>query len=247
MTVRKMVQSVSSTSKVVLVDLTPNNVGTVRKINSVLFPVRYSEKFYAEILHESLADFCKLIYFNDLPVGAVCCRVETDPTSVPTYGSSVTPDHMPEGKLYIMTLGVLAPYRRHGLATKLLNHVIQEALKSQEAPPPPPPPKPEPTPAPSVETKKTLQKGKKTAGSKAQEATKQPSKEAPPPIEEEERTQLPKLTSVYVHVQHGNEDAKAFYLRHGFELEGEVKDYYRKVEPRDAWIFSRRIIKSSEA
>lgn len=39
---------------------TPNNLGTVRKINSVLFPVRYSEKFYQQILDETLSDFCKL-------------------------------------------------------------------------------------------------------------------------------------------------------------------------------------------
>ncbi|EGF98575.1 uncharacterized protein MELLADRAFT_40782, partial [Melampsora larici-populina 98AG31] len=156
---------------------TPNNVGTVRKINTVLFPVRYSEKFYLQILEESLSDFCKLIFFNDLPVGAVCC------------GMDLPQSQQRESYVYIMTLGVLAPYRRRGLATKLLDHVIQEALKMH----------------------------------------------------------LPKLTSVYVHVQFGNDDAKTFYERHGFVVEGEVKDYYRKIEPRDAWILVKQITKPVEA
>ena len=42
------------------------------------------------------------VYFNDIVVGGVCCRIETEGD---------------QRRLYIMTLGVLAPYRRLGIGT----------------------------------------------------------------------------------------------------------------------------------
>ena len=47
-------------SPVTFASLTPNNLGTVRKLNSVIFPVRYSDKFYADILLPEVEDFCQL-------------------------------------------------------------------------------------------------------------------------------------------------------------------------------------------
>jgi hypothetical protein len=35
---------------ITLDDLTPQNIGVLKKLNSVLFPVPYSEKFYKESL-----------------------------------------------------------------------------------------------------------------------------------------------------------------------------------------------------
>ena len=40
--------------------LTPNNLGVVRKLNSVLFPVRYAEKYYKDILAPEVEEFCQL-------------------------------------------------------------------------------------------------------------------------------------------------------------------------------------------
>jgi hypothetical protein len=40
--------------------LTPKNIGTVRKLNSVLFPIKYSDKFYQGILASEVEDFCQL-------------------------------------------------------------------------------------------------------------------------------------------------------------------------------------------
>jgi len=102
----------SPPSRVSFASLTPNNLGTVRKLNSVLFPIKYSDKFYHDILHPNVEDFCKLIYYNDIPVGTVCCRLET--------GDGET-------KLYIMTMGVLAPYRSRGVGSKCLEQILAAA------------------------------------------------------------------------------------------------------------------------
>ncbi|EGN99817.1 hypothetical protein SERLA73DRAFT_180040 [Serpula lacrymans var. lacrymans S7.3] len=98
--------------RVSFASLTPNNLGTVRKLNSVLFPIRYSEKFYQDILLPELEDFCKLVYYNDVPVGTICCRLETT--------DGVT-------KLYLMTMGVLAPYRCRKLGSQSLELIVKAA------------------------------------------------------------------------------------------------------------------------
>ncbi|CAE6349599.1 unnamed protein product [Rhizoctonia solani] len=106
-------------ARISLASLTPNNLGTLRKLNSVLFPIRYSEKFYREVLEPELDEFCKLIYYNDVPVGAVCSRIERG--------------RLPgEACVYIMTMGVLAPYRGLGLGSMALKQVFNAAAKYNE-------------------------------------------------------------------------------------------------------------------
>ena len=53
----------------------------------------YHDKFYRDVL--DAGDLAKLAYYNDIVVGAVCCRVDTSAESG-------------ERKLYIMTLGELS-------------------------------------------------------------------------------------------------------------------------------------------
>ncbi|KAJ4951654.1 hypothetical protein NE237_028486 [Protea cynaroides] len=84
------------------------NLMQLKKLNVALFPVRYSEKYYADAL--ASGEFTKLAYYSDICVGAIACRLEKN-----EFGAV---------RVYIMTLGVLAPYRGLGIGTKLLNHVI---------------------------------------------------------------------------------------------------------------------------
>merc|ERR1712058_66279 len=93
-------------------DVTPHNIKLLRKVNTVVFPVSYQEKFYKDVLEAG--ELAKLAYFNDIVVGAVCCRVDTNTSSGGQGGR----------KLYIMTLGCLAPYRRLGIGTRMLEHVL---------------------------------------------------------------------------------------------------------------------------
>lgn len=52
----------------------------------------------------------KLAYYNDVMVGAVCCRVDNTDANC--------------RRLYIMTLGCLGSYRRLGIGTKMVEHIL---------------------------------------------------------------------------------------------------------------------------
>lgn len=50
------------------------------------------------------------------------------------------------------------------------------------------------------------------------------------------------VDGVFLHVQTNNDVAKAFYEKNGFSVIGDVKkDYYRRVEPRDAYLLGFNI------
>ncbi|XP_047332350.1 N-alpha-acetyltransferase 50 [Impatiens glandulifera] len=89
------------------------NIMQLKKLNIALFPVRYNDKYYADAL--ASGEFTKLAYYSDICVGAIACRIEKK------EGGGVC--------VYIMTLGVLAPYRGLGVGSKLLNHVMELSSK----------------------------------------------------------------------------------------------------------------------
>ena len=81
----------SELGRIDLGDVTPHNIKLLRKVNQVVFPVSYHDKFYKvsysspdiELYQGSLQDvldageLAKLAFYNDIVVGAVCCRVDT--------------------------------------------------------------------------------------------------------------------------------------------------------------------------
>jgi len=48
-----------------------------------------------------------------------------------------------------------------------------------------------------------------------------------------------RIAEVYLHVQVNNSDAKNFYLKHGFEELGVIKDYYKRIEPADCFLLRK--------
>ncbi len=108
----------SSDVRIELGELTPHNVKQLRIINRTVFPVMYTDRFYTDLLKHP--QFCRLAYFNDIVVGAVCYRIEG------VAGSDTAK------KCYMMTLGCLAPYRRYGIGTMLLRHVLHKCMKNKQ-------------------------------------------------------------------------------------------------------------------
>ncbi|EIE89248.1 hypothetical protein G6F46_008324 [Rhizopus delemar] len=148
-------------------EITANNLGQVKVLHKTLFPVSYSENFYKDLLEAG--PFAKLAYYNDVCVGVVCCRKEKDEESAEKY------------KIYMMTLGVLEPYRGLGLGKLLVEHILKEAKTSND------------------------------------------------------------VSKVYLHVQVTNTSAVEFYKKNEFEVVKTEKDYYKNIEPRDAFLLAKTI------
>ncbi|CAM9123073.1 unnamed protein product [Discosporangium mesarthrocarpum] len=100
-------------------EINEGNVHQLRKINTSIFPVRYQDRFYTDLLTTN-PDFTQFAYSNGCVVGAICCRVENE------GGSSRNL------KLYIMTLGVLATWRRRGIGSKLLLRALDNLSHYKE-------------------------------------------------------------------------------------------------------------------
>ena len=93
-------------------EVTPKNVEQLRKLNLAVFPVRYNEKFYNDLANNPIQLYTHLGFFSDILVGAICSRIEQQ------EGSSF--------KIYVMTIGVLAPYRRLGIGQQLLKEMLKK-------------------------------------------------------------------------------------------------------------------------
>jgi len=96
------------------------NLKQMKQLNAAIFPVKYQDKFYNDCI--ACGDVTQLAYYNDILIGAIACRLEAKGDG--------------KAKLYIMTLGVLAPYRDLGVGTYLLEHslrVVSEDPNIEEA------------------------------------------------------------------------------------------------------------------
>jgi len=143
-------------------DITPHNIKQLKRLNQFVFPVTYNDKFYKDVLE--VGELAKLAYYNDIVIGAVCCRIDQS-----------------EGqrRLYIMTLGCLAPYRRLGIGTVMLEHVLDICRKDGN------------------------------------------------------------IDNVFLHVQVNNQGAINFYEKFGFKIVEEKKNYYKRIEPADAYVLQK--------
>lgn len=111
-------------SNVLFVPLTEDLVPDFKRLNALMLPVPYPPAFYTESMTEPYHGITLMALWRpdgsteqlrnpQQPrlIGAIRCRL------------------LPSANLYISTLGLLAPYRSHGIATHLLHRIIAKASK----------------------------------------------------------------------------------------------------------------------
>jgi len=100
---------------------TPVHVASLKRLNSVILPVSYPDSLYRELLTDGDArGVSRLAWWNGLCIGGVRGKVEdVNPDPGPDSGG----DHREakrKVKVYLMTMGVLSPFRRVGVGGALL-------------------------------------------------------------------------------------------------------------------------------
>lgn len=107
-----------SPRRIAVDDLTANHIGTFKKLHQVLFPIEIAPSFYKDALNASVT-LSKLGYYNDIPVACFSAKI---------YPEKAGP------RIYLLTFGVLAPYRRLGLGAKMLDYLeshVKNELKAK--------------------------------------------------------------------------------------------------------------------
>ena len=110
-------------NNVTIEPITPGTVTAFRQVITVLLPVRYPDKFYAEsVANTGSSSLARVALWHEdglvtgKVVGGIQCRLET----INDAGDQ---------SCYIQTIGVLAPYRELGIASQLLESILETIIR----------------------------------------------------------------------------------------------------------------------
>ena len=148
-------------------------------------------------------------YYNDILIGAIACRLEAKGDG--------------KAKLYIMTLGVLAPYRDLGVGEShcwLGNYSVTSCWSS------------------------ILSTSREKKWTNSLFSFHWCYRKGTYLLEHSLRvvSEDPNIEEAYLHVQTNNEGAIRFYVKHGFTIKEMIPNYYKRIEPPDCYILHKTLI-----
>lgn len=116
-------------SAISLDDVTPNNLGVLKKIVEVCLPTEYPDAWYDDALNKD--QIVTLAFYSELPIGALKARAINkthEPRSLKESKVQKITESVPNA-VYMDVLAVLPAYRRLGIGQKLLDYLIDETKK----------------------------------------------------------------------------------------------------------------------
>ncbi|KAL1652697.1 hypothetical protein SLS61_004677 [Didymella pomorum] len=114
---------------VALEPLTPEHLDAYKNLNALTLPIPYPESFYKETMTEPHHSITLLALWNASPSTASIGGSDGEGEGKGQVVGAIRCRLLPSSQLYISTIGILAPYREHGIAVHLLSAVIQKAVK----------------------------------------------------------------------------------------------------------------------
>lgn len=231
--------------RITWIDVTDKNVKQLKVLNSVIFPINYADQFYKDAINAP-PGFVKLACFNEVAVGAVCCRKEryvanhaefhkkrvnsdtfssnstTDTKSSAKSSPSASPNPDKSSKANDSNSNANAA------ANGLTKPNAESSSNHTEAS----------SPDPNKYSMYILTLGV-LAAYRERGIGKQLINYVFDLIESSPLCK--DVVDVYVHVQSGNEDALRFYDRYGFRVTEKLENYYKRIKPADCLVVRKEV------
>ncbi|KAF3911221.1 hypothetical protein ABW20_dc0104149 [Dactylellina cionopaga] len=197
---------------------TKANIHQLKRINSLLLPVSYPENFYRDILQQPESEILtRLAFYDEECVGGIRCRVETEA----------------EYKAGLERL-CLKDNSSNAVGSRILQAIANDGRHPSFNPRQPGTNNGNPKKKIYIMTLavlspyRSLSIGSHLLDYIVSTAAKDPSIDA---------------DEAYAHVWVANDGALDFYRKQGFDVDGGalVRDYYRRLDPRDAKVVLRKI------
>jgi ribosomal protein S18 acetylase RimI-like enzyme len=110
-------------SNVELVPLTEELMPGFKRLTTLTLPIAYPPKFFAESLTEPHHSVTVMALWRTAPMSTDSLPSTEKPRLIGAIRCRI----LPASNLYIATIGLLAPYRSHGIAAHLLQSVVAKA------------------------------------------------------------------------------------------------------------------------